>query len=362
MAESALFELPQIHARGGPEQLGRAQGEQLAPSIRAFVAQRQRAARAYLFERGRRDEQAFVALGAACLAALRSFDEAAWREHQALAAAAGVGADELYTCANMTDIRDCLLWPAARAEAEGCSMILLPPAATAARAVIAAQTWDLNPEDLEFVVAVHRLPAAGPETWSITCAGCPSLIGMNQHGLSVGTTNLKTRGARVGIPYLSLLHRALACRTRVEAGAVFSSAPRAAAHSYWAADGEGAEDWECTAASAVQRASPPALVRTNHCLVRAHQEQEGEPPSSSSRTRLARLEAAAQAGGHDEASLRALFASRQDGVDSINRLPEDAQGTSTNACIIAQPAQRLLRACRGPATRGRWTTLPFERS
>ncbi len=212
------------------------------------------------------------------------------------------------------------------------------------------------------MVAVHRLPAAAPETWSITCAGCPSLIGMNQHGLSVGTTNLKTRGARVGVPYLSLLHRALACRTAAEAGRVFAAAPRAAAHSFWAADEHGAEDWECTATSAVRRVAEQPLVRTNHCLVAAHREREGEEPSTSSRARLARLDAFAAAGGHDEAGVRALFSSRADGVDSINRYPEDAQGTSTNACVIAVPAARRLRACRGPADRGRWTTLPFERA
>jgi isopenicillin-N N-acyltransferase-like protein len=359
---AALLELPLIHARGGPSELGRAQGEQLAEPIRAFVAQRLRAARVYLRERGGRDDQAFVALGRRCLAALESWDAAGWSEHQAVAAAAGVDAGELYTCANMTDIRDILLLADARAEAEGCSMVLLPPAASASRQLIAAQTWDLNPGDLEFVVAVHRLPDAAPETWSISCAGCPSLIGMNQHGVAVGTTNLKTRGARVGVPYLSLLHRALACRTRTEAGGVFSDSPRAAAHSFWAADATGAEDWECTATSAVRRVAEQPLVRTNHCLVAAHQEREGEAPSSSSRARLLRLEAFAAGGGHDEAGLRTLFSSRADGVDSINRYPEDAQGTSTNACVIALPAARRLTACRGPADRGRWTTLPFERA
>jgi isopenicillin-N N-acyltransferase-like protein len=240
-------------------------------------------------------------------------------------------------------------------------MVLLPPSASASHQLMAAQTWDLNPGDLEFVVAVHRLPATAPETWSITCAGCPSLIGMNQHGLSVGTTNLKTRGARVGVPYLSLLHRALACRTSAEAGQVFSAAPRVAAHSFWAADPDAAEDWECTATTAVRRVAQQPLVRTNHCLVAAHQEREGEEPSPSSRARLARLSAFVAAGGHDEAGLRALFASRDAGVDSINRYPEDAQGTSTNACVIAVPAAHRLTACRGPSDRGRWTTLPFER-
>src|SRR5580700_7192073 len=115
----APYELPLIHARGSPAELGRAQGEQLAPAVRAFVDQRLRAARVYLRERGRRDDQAFIALGRRCLAALADFDPDGWSEHQALASAAGVDADALYTCANMTDIRDILVLADARAEAEG---------------------------------------------------------------------------------------------------------------------------------------------------------------------------------------------------------------------------------------------------
>jgi isopenicillin-N N-acyltransferase-like protein len=352
-----LLSMASIQVRGTPSELGEGQGRQLAGLVQRFVAQRLRAARVYLREHGCRDDQAFIALGRGCLEMLAGFDPDSWTEHQALSAAAGVDAVELYTCANMTDIRDILVY--GTGDPEGCSMVLLPGSSVASGEVIAAQTWDLNPSDLEFVVAVHRQPSLGPATWSITCAGCPSLVGMNEQGVSVGTTNLKTRGARVGIPYLSLLHRALRCRDREEAGQVFSASPRAAAHSFWAADAHGAADWECTATTAVRRDARTPLVRTNHCLVAEHQRSEGEAPSSSSRARLARLADWAEQGGRDVASLRALFSSRADGVDSINRYPEDAQGTSTNACIICRPAARRIDACRGSADRGAWVELGF---
>ena len=356
---TALLELPQIHVAGTPAELGRGQGEQLAPLIRAFTAQRLRAARVYLHEPGIRDERAFLDLGRRCLDALASWDHQGWLEHGALAAAAGVDPVELYTAGNMTDIRDILALPAASAEAEGCSLALVPAAHSATGEVLGAQTWDLNPGDLDYVVAIHRRPADGPETWSVTCAGCPSLIGMNQHGLAVGTTNIKTRGSRVGIPYLSLLHRAIRCPDREAAGQVFASAPRAAAHTYWAADRGGASDWECTAATALRRDATAPLFRTNHCLVPEHQGLEGEPATSSSKARLARMGGWLTAGKQDVASLQRLFANRDDGVDSVNRYPEDQQGTSTNACLVAVPARRELWACRGPSDRGRWARLAF---
>jgi hypothetical protein len=354
-----LLDLPQIHVSGDAVALGRGQGEQLKERIGDFVSQRLRAARAYLFERGIRDEQAFRALGAACLAALKEWDGPGWIEHQALAAGAGVDAVDLYTTANMTDIRDILALPARAAEAEGCSTALVPATHAADGAVHAAQSWDLNPGDLDFVVAVHRRPDAGPETWSITCAGCPSLIGMNAHGVAVGTTNIKTRGSRVGIPYLSLLHRPRRESDRAAAGRVFTGSPRAAAHTYWAADAGGIDDWECTADSAVHRAGDRPLYRTNHCLDEAHRAREGEPASPSSRARLARLGTLLDGGGQDVASLKRLFADRADGSDSINRFAEDGQGTSTNACMVTVPARRELWACRGSADRGAWTRLAF---
>ncbi len=354
----ALLPLPQIHVRGTPAELGRGQGQQLKAVIGAFVAQRLRAARVYLHERGIRDEQTFRDLGRRCLAALETWDHDGWTEHMALAEAAGVDAVDLYTTGNMTDIRDILALPAL-ADAEGCTTALVPASHSADGVVIGAQTWDLNPTDLEFVVAVHRQPSAGPETWSITCAGCPSLMGMNAHGVAVGTTNIKTRGSRVGIPYLSLLHKAIRSPDRTSALRAIITAPRAAAHTYWAADIDGIDDVECTATSHVLRHGDHPLTRTNHCQDSGHARAEGEAPSTSSQARLARTTAWLDAGGQTVDSLKRLFADRGDGVDSINRFAEDQQGTSTNACLIAVPARRELHACRGSSDRGEWVRLTF---
>lgn len=353
-----LLNLPQIHVRGTPAELGRGQGEQLKPLIGAFVTQRLRAAKVYLHERGIRDEQTFRDLGRRCLAALKEWDLDGWIEHLALAEAAGVDAVDLYTTGNMTDIRDILALPAI-ADAEGCTTALVPGLFSADGAVIAGQTWDLNPSDLAFVVAIHRQPRAGPETWSVTCSGCPSLVGMNEHGVTVGTTNIKTRGSRVGIPYLSLLHKAIRCPDRVSALQTIIEAPRSAAHTYWAADANGVDDIECTATSHVQRQGNQPLTRTNHCQDALHARSEGEAASSSSQARLARVTASLAGGGQNVERLQQLFADRSDGVDSINRFAEDQQGTSTNACLIAIPARRELHACRGSSDRGQWVRLTF---
>lgn len=356
---SEQLALPMIEVSGSAREMGRAHGEQERSRIEQFVAMRLAAVRHYIAERGS-DAGAFVELGRRCLAALEAWDPDGYAEHLGVASGAGVDPGELYATANMTDVRDILLYSDDSSGDEGCSALLLPPARTTGGRFIAAQTWDLNPEDLDYVVAVHRRPVSGPETWSVTCVGCPSLIGMNEHGVSVGTTNVKVRGTRVGIPYLSLLHRAIRSASREEALRCIREADRAAAHTYWVADERGATELECSAHKVVERdASDVALVRTNHCLDDEHAEQHGEEPNSSSRARFARLVQLTDRTDIDERAVKEIFADRSDGVDSINRFPEDEQGTATNACIICVPKERTMLACKGPADRGRWYTLDF---
>ncbi|HYE08231.1 MAG TPA: C45 family peptidase [Planctomycetota bacterium] len=356
----ALLDLPQYRFAGTPAEIGRQHGTTLGAPIRAFVAERMRAAKVYLHERGIRDQRRFVALGRECLQKLKEWDRAGWDEHIATAAGAAVDADELYTAANMTDIRDILALAGKRADAEGCSAALIPPRLAADGQVIAAQTWDLNPGDVDFVVAIRRDLAGGPSWWSVGCVGCPTLIALNDRGVAVGTTNIKTSDARVGVPYLGVLHRAIRASTRAEAAQVIETAPRAAAHTYWVADATGASDFECSATAAHRRdlADHP-LVRTNHCLDERTRAIEAEPPSSSSQARVARLATLVGKGRQDVASLRKAFADRSDGVDSLSRWAEDAQGTATDACIVCLPAKREMHACRGPSDRGAWVRLGF---
>jgi isopenicillin-N N-acyltransferase-like protein len=360
-----MLELPSITIAGSPRAMGQALGEALREPIQAFVDQRLRAARAYLFARRSRDFDGLLAAGAACLALTADWDPPGAEEHAATAAAAGVDPVALFTTANMTDVRDVHLFHRAaqtqQVDAEGCTALFLDPGHSAEGLLIAAQTWDLNPPDLDYIGAVHRRPSEGPETWSVTCSGCQTLVGMNAEGVWVGTTNIKTVDARPGVPYLSLLHRAIRCSDHAAAATLIAEAPRAGAHSYWLADATGAVTLECSARRHVsRRLAQEPLVQTNHCLDPEHVALEGEPPASSTRTRFGRASSRAAAGQHDVASLQALFADRSDGVDSINRYPEDEQGTATNACLIGIPARRELHACKGPSDRGRWVQLAFD--
>lgn len=354
-----LLDLPRIEIRGTPEELGRSYGAAAKERIRAFVDQRLRAAAIYLREHGIRDGKLFLRPAAGCLAALKTWDIDSWVEHCATAEAAGIEATDLYAAANMTDLRD-IVAHGGKAEAEGCSEVLIPSAYSASGELIAAQTWDLNPGDLDFVVAVHRKPAKGLATWSITCVGCPTLMGMNERGVAFGTTNIRTNDAQVGVPYLSVLHRAAGAATRREAAEIIEHAPRAAAHNFWLADAKGATELECSAKTTTRRElDGEPIVHTNHCLAASNRRIEAEMASSSSYARFARLPKLLAGRKHDVASVRKIFTDRSDGVDSVNRFSEDNQGTATDACLITIPARKEIWACRGSSDRGAWVQLAF---
>lgn len=357
-----MLDLPRIHVRGTPRELGRGQGEALRAPIAAFVEQRLSALRAYLAERNESARFAeFVHVARTCQDAARRFDPDGVDEHEGIAEAANIDAALLYGASNMTDVRDVLVLPAAP-DREGCTSFLLPRTGSRSGALIAGQTWDLNPTDLDYVVAVHREPQTGPETWAITCAGALSLIGMNANGIAVGTTNIKTRASRPGVGYLTILHRAIRSSTFAEARDVLASAPRAAAHTYWVADATSGSELETDPEHRSERVlGAEPIVQTNHCQAATLAQREGEAATPSSLARLQRAGAVLARGAHDVASVRALFADRSDGVNSINRYEEDQQGTTTNACIICIPEQREFWACRGPADRGVWHQLAFAR-
>ncbi len=357
---ATLLDLEQVHVKGTPRQMGQQQGEALRARIAAFVDVRFDAVETYTRERGRASGAAgLLEVGAASMAIHEAWDPAGVEEHRGIAEGAGVDPVALYTATNMTDLRDVLLLGEG-ADAEGCSAILIPAESTAAGAAIAGQTWDLNPPDVAYVVAIHRTPTTGMQTWSVTCGGCLSLMGINEAGLAVGTTNIKTQGARAGVGYLGLLHRLLRARSATEAAELVASAPRSGAHTYWMADPTQQLEYEASPHRVVLRdTSDGPFCRTNHCLDPAHQAIEGEPRSDSSATRFQRIGELLAPGAHSVETVKGIFSDRSAGVLSVNRYAEDEQGTATNAVFIAVPAERKAYACRGPADRGRWYTLAF---
>jgi isopenicillin-N N-acyltransferase-like protein len=359
-----LLDLPQIHLQGSFEDMGTQYGKLCGDRIKQFVDMRVAAAKNYFKDWGKGSVEELFKMGEACWQFSEGFDPNAFLENVGIAKATGISPALLYTMTNMTDIRDAVVLagkgPTPPADAEGCTSALIPNAASADGQGWYGQTWDLNPGDVQYVIAVHRKPKDGLATWSVTCTGSLTLMGINEMGVCVGTTNLKTWGSGVGVGYLSVLHKAVSEPTLALASKVFETAQVAGAHSYWAGDAQGGIEWERSGQYGFLRQTDhQAFGRSNHCLFDQHVDIQGDDPTKSSVTRLQKINTLLNAQKQDLNSLKQIFADRSEGKFSINRYAEDLEGTSTNAVFIAKPGQKVAYACRGPADRGEWVTLQF---
>jgi isopenicillin-N N-acyltransferase-like protein len=348
-----------LHLEGAPRAMGEAHGEALRDATRELAALRIANALAQARTYGGRDasEADLLRLAQACCAPWRRYDPDGFAELEGIARGADLSLEHVIASNGLTDLRDALAW-GGEPDGEGCTAFLVQRDAAADGRLWCGQTWDLASDNAPFVVAVERRPREGPSTRCVTTAGCLSLMGLNEHGLALGTTNLRTRDAGPGVPYLGVIHRAL--RERSCAGAVewIERAPRAGAHAYLVADAAGAAAAvECTGRLA--RVIPVERgfhVHTNHCLVPEHRALEGPVPLESSRARHARMTEllGARAGRLDEAALRGFLA---DGCGALAICRDGFDGISTNAAWVACPELPRAVACAGLPSRGAWIDL-----
>lgn len=348
----------QIRLDGTPARMGEAFGEAFQDAIAELYALRLANAlrEAHRYGRPAAREPDLLALAAACLERHERWHPAGAAELRGIARGAGLSPEEITALGGLTDLRDGLAWGGALEATGGCTAFLAPAASTADGRPRSGQTWDLATDNAPFVVAVERHPEEGLATWCITTVGCLSLVGMNEAGLAVGTTNLRTLDAGAGVPYLGLLHRALEERDAPTAAATIVAAPRAGAHFYSLLDAAGnARAVECTGRLAAMAAvDVEPSVYCNHCLVPAHRALEADTPRASSEARRERMQAllAARGGALDDAYLEACLADEEGGALAIRR--DDFEGISTNAAVVADPAAGTFEACAGlPPRNGR---------
>ncbi|MCP5057832.1 MAG: hypothetical protein GY937_14095 [bacterium] len=349
-----------VHLEGSPTAMGETFGEGFRAEIHELARLRMTNALTQARVYGGREagEGDLLKLAAVCLEASAAYHPEGHAELLGIARGASLRPETIMALGGLTDLRDALAWGGPLEAFGGCTGFLVPASQMQAGGLRFGQTWDLGTDNQPFVVAVHRQPDTGPATWCVTTVGCLSLMGINEYGLAVGTTNLRTRDARAGVPYLNLIHRALDSADVAEAIQGIETAKRAGAHSYFVADARGhAAVVECTATrSEVRCLGATSQVQTNHCQAAAHAALEGDTPRASSEARLARMQALlAEAGPLDDARLRGFLGDREGGTLAINR--DDFDGISTNAAMLAAPAEARLEICQGAPDQGGW--LPF---
>jgi isopenicillin-N N-acyltransferase-like protein len=303
------------------------------------------------------NEDDLLSLGYACYKMTELFDPLGVEEQWGIAQGADLPMSKVFAMGGLTDFRDVLSWGGPLETDGGCTAAVVDQHRSTDTLVRMAQTWDLATNNMPYVVFVHRRPDEGPETWSVTTVGCLSLVGMNEHGLALGTTNLRTLDSQVGVPYLNVIHRALREENVKTATEIVQSAPRAGGHTYAIADPWGGCVVECTAKQSTVREPVNGLVvQSNHCQVDAHKEVEAEAPQSSSLERFNRMTAlVGEKPLMGEEDLRRFMEDSENGELAISR--NDYDGISTNAAIVITPALRSISAVHGPPHQNLWRRL-----
>jgi isopenicillin-N N-acyltransferase-like protein len=305
-------------------------------------------------------EAMLLELANRCVDRSRAYDALGFAELEGIAHGAGLSTAQVLAMNGLTDLRDVLAWGAVMPEIErmqlgGCTSVVALGDVTQSGTPVCGQTWDLATDNMPFVLMVRRSPSEGPRTVALTTVGCLTLIGMNEHGLCVGTTNIRTRDARPGVTYLSILHQAIQCETAGRAADETLRAYRAGGHYYWYVDAEGASTVECAAETAAGRSFVGGLaVHTNHCLQPGIRAVEADTPGASSHARQERMDAllAAKIGKLTPVDLQAFFADRKNGKDAICR--HDFEGISTNGAMVMEPSTLTAWACHGPPDVAVW--------
>lgn len=351
-----------FHLEGTPAQMGEAFGESCREEIAALCDLRfaNALAQAERYGGRRASEADLLALAGACLEASARFDPDGSDELCGIARGAGLPAARVLAMNGLTDLRDGLAWGGPLEAMGGCTAFVVQRDRSADGRLWTGQTWDLGTENLPYVVAVARRPERGPATLCVTTVGCLSLMGMNEAGVAIGTTNLRTTDAGVGVPYLGIIHRALGEATALDAARLIARAPRAGGHAYTVVDRNGdAFVVECSARLSRTLAVRGGFhVQTNHCQVPAHQALEADVPYASSHARLARMEELLRSAEQiDGPFLEGCLADTANGKLAICR--DDFEGISSNAALVLSPSRWQIRACHGLPSGGRWVELGF---
>lgn len=358
-----------LHLHGSPRSMGEQFGEQLRAQIQEFYHLRvvNALAQAKQFGGRKLSEGHLLAISEKSIAISEPYDPEGHAELVGIARAANLTVAQAFAMNGLTDLRDVLAYSNQvpgfedAAKVDGCSSFLVQGDRTKDGKILAGQTWDLATDNMPYVIGVHRRPTHGPETWCLTTVGCLSLIGLNAEGIAVGTTNIRTKDARPGICYLSVIHKALRQTKMDDALACIQTRHRAAAHYFWVASGRERRTVgvECTATRHdTVEITRGHHVHCNHVLAEPHKALEAAPPKPSESTvcRQSRLgELIGTAPVVDAARMRTFLSDHEGGEGAICR--HDLANISSNGAVVVEPESMRIMGCQGLPCTAEWIDL-----
>jgi len=333
-----------VKLEGSAAEMGRQHGDLLADGAAAMCETRielcLRAAPAV-------SRQELLALAGESLPAFASFCPETYAEFSGIAEGAGLSPEELLIGNGYTDFVDLV-----RRHASGpseCTFCAVGPEASADGKRYVGQTWDMSATAFPHVVAFQRVPKGAPASLTVTTAGCLSLIGVNEHGIAVGNTNLTPHDARPGVMYLATIHTVLAQTSFEAAVRVVTEAPRMSGHFFYIAGPAGelaAIETTALRHTVLEPSSAGILAHANHYVDPELVSYVGQTdPSENSLTREARMWELLD--GRSTHNLDTLWSILRDHDAPLCRHAASDTDARTCAAAILSPTDRLIRMARG---------------
>jgi len=329
---------------GDSADLGRGHGSACAELIVKYTNERIRLTTQEDWSGGAAAKDLILSCADETLTHHERFSENLYGELLAMAAAAGITAQEAVAVGGFTDLVDVVRSRIGVAEEEhNCTGIINP------KTGLFAQTWDMHASAGEFVIMLKIDPLIGPDAFVQTTAGCLGQIGLNEAGIAVGINNLTSMG-RPGVTWPFVVRKVLEQTDLDDAVKVVLDAELAGGHNYFlmGPDGDGATIEAMPRGKKVTRTNGEPLVHANNCLYpetkaeEAHRLQEWVT-NSDERLRL----------GEDHADdLEAFFAD-----PLISRQVDDLDDVGTCGAVIVEPATRTMRAVWGIPGDHSWETF-----
>lgn len=203
--------LPLIEVSGSPYERGRRYGTQARREINRSIAHYAAQIRGLELS-----EAELTRIACAYSPKIEAFAPTLVQEMHGIADGAGVDYSEIIMINARTEILKLAANPALRAglfaevEPDGCTAIVVEPAAAADRRLIHAHNWDWKVESAEASVVLHIHRDDGPDILTFTEAGALGRFGFNAAGIAVTANYLESDRdySQIGVP-LALIRRQL---------------------------------------------------------------------------------------------------------------------------------------------------------
>lgn len=288
-----------LEVSGSFYEMGVQHAKKYHDAIHEFTEDRVKLSMGELWTGRNLSREAVLALADACVAEHEAYTPELMEELRGMAEVTGLSLGELIINNGFTDFIDVVYavgedYDAKTPQqvADNCTAFLVSNDISTNNQGFFGQTWDMHDTATPHVMLLHGKPDNAPNFLAFTITGCVGMIGMNEHGISVGINNLMGGDGQVGVTWTFVVRKILMQDNLEDALACITEAKLAGSHNFMLMDKNG-QGYNIEAMSTRKEVTKltenSSLVHTNHCVAettRAVARQRPPASLASSQKRL----------------------------------------------------------------------------